>query len=200
MYPASKQTKASLILAMEVVMLLAVLIFSHNAFAYNLFGGRWPNQPHRGCCAQLSLYYSSGLKSYDKTGWQNGQNAWNASSANIVYLTTTDTSNPIYLQDGYYNNVSWDGVTYLYPCNSCTYSTANVVMNWYFTGRYSSVGSYSTGEIQSVAAHELGHLLGLAHNNLSSCVLMNGFTDQRWVQCQIKTPQSDDANGVNALY
>lgn len=169
------------------------LVGGGDALAYNLLGGRWQNSPTSGCCLSLRVAFQPGLTSYDPQGWSDGMNAWSYSAANLSYG-----------QVGFYqpadvaaydeNNSadSWDGLTVLYPCNTCTYTAADVYLNAYFTH------AYPRGEIQAVSAHELGHVPGLAHN--TGCVLMNPYTSERWGTCGVNTPQSDDINGVNALY
>jgi hypothetical protein len=159
-------------------------------FAYNLEGPTWGNQPSPGtCCASLGFNLST-TYSVDNSGWPNGQTAWDDSPALIVY--GKNGSSLISLRDTYNSGVSWDGLTqYSYNIfNNFTSSTGT--LNYYYTS------GYSTGEIESVATHELGHVAGLAHSN--GCVIMVGDTYTRWTSCGIDTPQTDDDNGINAMY
>jgi hypothetical protein len=181
-------------LAIALIVGLAVLVLQvYPASAYHLLGGRWPNQPYSGCCANIYITYSgSFISSADRTGWDNGRFAWNNTASANIFFWTTSSCCTIVAYDTNDTSTDSDGWTTLYPCGSCTYNYADLYLNYAFTKNYSSA------EIQSVAAHELGHLAGLDHS--SGCVLMNGSTATRWGSCGINLPQTDDVNGVNALY
>lgn len=182
------KTVRMLFLALFFGVTLSILL-SQIALAYHLFGGRWPNQT---CC--LALYtYTTAHQSYNRTALTNGSSVWNNSSAHYTLISTSNSSSAqVTLNDVLDTSVSWDGIAYLGPCNSCTYSGASVFLNTYYTS------GYTDDQRQSVAAHELGHVAGLAHTD--GCVLMTPSTFNRWGICHIKTPQQDDINGVNAQY
>jgi predicted Zn-dependent protease len=132
------------------------------------------------------------MQAYDSTGWDNGIHGWNVSPANIVYTKATPAN--ITVTDTYNSGVTWDGLTSLAPCLSCSpYTSATAWLNSYFTR------NYSPGAIQSVTTHELGHIAGLAH--VTNCAIMVADTSTRYYNvCGIWTPQTDDVNGINALY
>lgn len=176
-------------LVVAVVVVLASLL-PISVLAYNLEGPTWGNQPSPGtCCASLG-YNLSTTYSVDNSGWLNGAGAWNNSPALIVY--SNNGSSLISLRDTYNSSVTWDGLTqYNYNIFNNFTSSTGTLNNYYTSG-------YSTGEIQSVATHELGHVAGLAHS--SGCVIMVGDTYTRWVSCGIDTPQTDDDNGIDAMY
>ena len=72
----------------------------------------------------------------------------------------------------------------------------------YFTSmsawlNYHWIKSYPLSKSQGVAAHELGHIAGLDHTN--RCVLMVPNSPAR-ASCGISTPQTDDRNGIAAMF
>lgn len=111
------------------------------------------------------------------------------------------TSNPqaaqIVMQ--FYNSRSAnDGITYI-TGGGIYLASATSEVNAYWTD------TYSAAESQSVTAHELGHSLGLDHtnSNTTSCsftFLMFYATSQRWGQCGVNTPTSDEITGINNEY
>lgn len=162
------------------------------AFAYVLLGGRWPNQPTSGCCASLGVVVAGPMMGHDMEAWSDGLSAWNNSPANIIYNSVGFGQSSILATDTSNSSVTWDGIATLNPCLSCTYSSANLLLNNHYTR------NYSLAQTQAVAAHELGHLAGLDHAD--GCVLMNPYTNQRWNTCGVNQPTNDDVDGVNALY
>jgi hypothetical protein len=189
--PSLKRIRLTAFLASIAGMTLAGF-FSQNAAAYNLEGPRWSGQPTSGCCAHLYLQYAAALYPGDSTVYDNGRFAWNnTASANIFFYTASSSS--IYATDQNNSSASWDGrTTYTYSGGYFTHAT--VELNYY----YFSTLNYPAEKKQGVAAHELGHVAGLAHT--SGCVLMTPYSDTRWDTCGIKTPQTDDVNGLNSLY
>lgn len=181
---------------------VALFISSTNIVqAYNLLGGRWSGQPGAHiCCANFNVQLLTPMSSKGLAGWQNANSTWNSSVANVIVNSTSSAV----ISEGEFDFGTnsdgcdgCDGITFLNPCNNCTYTSASLYVNTFYT----SQSQYTTAVMQAVTAHELGHLFGLAHSN--GCVLMNPFTfgtGSRWDGCGINTPQSDDTNGVNAQY
>lgn len=161
------------------------------AYAYTLEGPIWASQPPPGtCCATLYTNVTSS-ESVDTTGWSDARNAWNSSPAFIDFYVSSTTH--ITTSDTYNSSVRWDGLTTYYSSTGKYFDWATAELNYYYTQ------NYSRREIQSVAAHELGHVAGLGDLS-SGCILMNLYTAVRWGQCGVNTPQSDDVNGIDALY
>lgn len=125
---------------------------------------------------------------YDTTAYSDAISAWNYSPAYIVF-----TSNPgmVYATDAYNSGTSLDGWTN-YGSSNNYFTWANTYLNYYYTV------NYPPEKIQGIAVHELGHSVGLAH--ASGCVIMVASSYTRWNICGIDTPQTDDDNGIDALY
>lgn len=166
------------------------VLLAQNAFAYHLEGFTWANQPApHNCCANLNVQFAGIHYSSDYTVWDNGMNAWTNSPAYIVYHVVSSSS--ITLYDESNSNVSWDGLTYENDFLG-HFVNEQGYLNYYY------VKNYSADEAQGVSNHELGHVAGLAHTN--GCVIMTPDTSTRWDQCGIDTPQTDDDNGIDAMY
>jgi len=185
-----------LITAATLLMLCVPFLESDSAYAYNLYGFKWPGQPAPGtCCANITYVKTSGQYLWDSQGWDDGVNAWNNSVAPVLYNRAGSAN--LTLSEVNYTNVSWDGLSDIHA-NGQYISYATSWLNAYHTQPYVATRQ----QVQSVAAHELGHDLGLAHNTVG-CQLMLPYTSDRWSAwggCRANTPQPDDISGANALY
>lgn len=168
-----------------------------SASTYSLNGSYWPNN--------LSIrYIKDSMTSKDSAGFSNALTAWNGSAAPI-YFQTASSGNHVELWDendggntivGY----SWENTT----SNGCNANGKTVYITYYaaaYLNTYYTNGSNytSNGAIQAAAAHELGHTVGLGHDS-STYALMYISLDVYWFQHGIKTPQSSDISGTNAIY
>ena len=184
------------ILIATLLILCTSFLRSDSAYAYVLYGFKWPGQPAPGvCCAHISYAKTSGQYLWDSQGWDDGVSAWNASPALVIFNQAGSAN--LTLAEANYSNVSWDGLSNINAMGtSISYATS--WLNAFYTQPYNATRS----QVQSIAAHELGHDLGLDHNSVG-CQLMLRYTSDRWKVwggCKVNTPQQDDINGVNSLY
>lgn len=132
------------------------------------------------------------------TAFNNAVSSWSNDGYADAWFTSSCSNPQEELISGDQGNVGWDGETVYYStlqhtCNGWTEEFAtDSELNTYYTSGYSS------GERQSVAGHELGHVLGLGHS--TAYAIMIADTPTRWGTDGIDTPQTDDNNGVNAIY
>lgn len=176
---------AALLLA-AATMVLTIGVRAPAAYAWASEGCKW---------SSATVYYTNDLKS-------------TSSYHSLVGTAASDwtaTPTPIYVYEGgpnwdiaAYNegNSGYDGTT-SWSCNSSHHFT-NVLSYWntYLTNGYST-----NGRVQ-VMVHEMGHGLGLAHAGSSSCSgqPIMYYSSDRYFVCNHIRPQTDDINGINALY
>lgn len=180
-------------LAAPVLLATALMLYaSEAALAYNLEGPIWANQPSPGtCCAYFYVYNTNSWHGSDYQDMGQAISNWSNSIAPI-YMYWTSGSKLITAQDTINSGVSWDGITYYQTNIFNKFTGAQVYLNFYYTQ------SYPAGKTIGIGVHELGHALGLAH--ASGCVIMVADSYDRWDVCGIEWPQSDDTNGIWAMY
>jgi hypothetical protein len=169
------------------------VVVPSNASAYSLEGLRWPGQPTSGCCANLTVEYTSVSQSYDSTGYFEGFINWENWAGSGANVNITSVSSSRWTADDTSNSgVTWDGLTFLSPQLGGTYFNACAMhLNYWYTAWYSAE------ELAALAAHEIGHCLGLA--DVNTCALMEESTPVRQF-CETYGPTPDDVAGVNAQY
>lgn len=123
-----------------------------------------------------------------QTGFQNAISDWNSSQDKKRFRNSGSTASGA-LDSYSMNDYVEFGYTYLVYNEDTKCVTAWVSkINKYFAATHEEIFA------RSVGGHELGHTLGLDHTN--NPALMNSERD-RWT---IYRPQTDDINGINALY
>lgn len=132
----------------------------------------------------------------DQTAYLNGKSTWNTATV-IAFVSSghVDTEE-VGLTSVNNNGVQWDGLTTTFFNGNGIITYATVRLNDFYTN------GYTAGKRQSVAAHELGHTLGLGDVS-GGAELMNGKTcgtSSRWCSFFINAPETDDINGINAIY
>lgn len=175
--------------AMVCAISFSLVMFTTNqAYAYHLEPARWNGQPAPGtCCAHVTVGKEA-THAMSLTAWSNGIAAWNNSPALILF--DQPSSYKVGLADIDDAGNSSDGLTtYYYLFGYFTSMSAWLNYHW--------IESYPLSKSQGGAAHELGHIAGLDHTN--GCVLMVPDSPTR-ASCGISTPQTDDRNGIAAMY
>ena len=121
-----------------------------------------------------------------RNGWESANAAWKSASS-FNFTVSSSSSNIL--------NSWFESSTTKYGRMTTTYntSTKRVVK---FVGEMNAGNSNisKTNVAKSVGVYELGHAIGIGHNSGTS--IMNSGRDRT----KMHVPQTDDKNGVNAIY
>lgn len=165
---------------MLLLFVLCFSIFQSTASAYNLTGWRFAGTSF--------ISYKWGASLTDgviKTGWTNAASAWRTSTAdNIRFYYDSNSVN--------YLTRFTDADSNYYGKMITTYNSNKIVTK--FEGFENDNAVKLSSVAKSTGVHELGHALGLDH--VSGTSIMNSSRDRT----KITTPQTDDLNGVKAIY
>ena len=177
--------------------------------AYTLMGPKWPQS---GATFYVDIPGSGGLWN---TAFETAMNRWNAATPyfqfSIVHESWDPCSNPSSgtvrngakfdtMDCGVAFGASTLAVTHIWSSGDSIVQSG-VVFNstkvWdVYSGPYQGGGHAGVQDFARVAVHELGHSLGLGHENSLPSIMASAVV----VGSTIEVPQTDDVNGVQALY
>lgn len=164
---------------------------STSAGAYQLTGYRQWN-------SKIYYYYDNWIGTKAQYAFDSAAAAWRTKTtkATIEHCSANpNTGYDVYVLVDDQPNVAWDAKTSgptigtYYDGLMVTFNTAKPTWN-------------DSGALKSAAVHELGHIFGLNENGTTKTI-MNYKTygeNSRYETYRLTTPQTDDVNGVNAIY
>ena len=177
--------------------------------AYTLSGPKWPQS---GATFYVDITGSGGLWN---TGFETAMSRWNAATPYFQFSIVNQFWDPCSNPNGgtVRNGAKFDtmdcGVAFGASTLAVTHTWSSggtivqsgVVFNstktWdVYSGPYQGGGHAGVQDFARVAVHELGHSLGLGHENSLPSIMASAVV----VGSTIEVPQTDDVNGVQALY
>ena len=164
------------------------ITLSMSAGAYVLLGTH-----HKS--STIYYYYDNWIGANASNAVVSAVNAWRAKTTQATLKPATTTSGyTVYISVGNYDT-GWDGLTVSNVVGN-EVESQTVIFNM-------TRKAWNDPEaLKSVAGHEFGHVFGIGDQH-GARVIMNDFTygdNSRYATYKITTPQTDDVNGVNAIY
>ncbi len=191
------------------IIIVSMLVFlCGKASAYCIFGSGCP-QSGTGWPGDTATFHSNGFRGSNSSfnsAFIEALNQWNGLS-NFSFSSINAAADPQHCAPnstrGWEFNSHFCGSSFgsstiavsIFWWNSFTDELvdADIILNNAFTWDVHN-GSGPNIDSRRIATHELGHALGLAHDN-TFAALMNTTYSQ-----SIETPQTDDINGLRAIY
>ena len=158
---------------------LGFAIVAASANAYTKENCYWP-RVERG----QSIPWTSYATGPDQSATFAAKDAWNNTPTKVLI---SGSGTYIQIHNGNYGNTGWYGQTYF----TCSSGVFQAPVDSYINDYYGTSGNH----LQAVVGHEFGHALGLGHS--SDC---NALMYTYPYTCGVYTPQTDDVNGLNAVY
>ena len=191
------------------LILILVCTLPSMVAAYTLSGPKWPQS---GATFYVDITGSGGLFN---TGFETAISRWNAATPYFQFSTVRQFGDPCSNPNGgtIRNGVKFDtmdcGVAFGASTLAVTHTWSsggsilqsgmvfNSTKTWdVYSGPYQGGSHAGVQDFARVAVHELGHSLGLSHENSLQSIMASAFV----VGSTIEVPQTDDVNGVQALY
>lgn len=128
---------------------------------------------------------------------RNGIAAWNNASSLVDYNTEQTTSaTDLDFFVGNHGNVDWCGYTFYIDSSGLYINYGGYPnQNWYRNEvkiQDPPISGCPAFSKKGTGAHEMGHAMGLKHSSVSGALMFSPTPTD--------TPQTDDINGIDALY
>lgn len=187
---------------LRILSLIAFLLLSAAANAYELNSSKWPQPSTTMYLGDLNGTSSNGASwrsAFNEAAdsWSDNSNFnFSFSNSQVPDCSQVDTRNYI----GFSSSVcddAWGGATLAVTMSASfsdgTLAKSDILFNSHLSWDVHHGASSNPHDFRRVAVHELGHALGLGHEGSAVAIMAP-------IEGSIETPTTDDLNGVTALY
>lgn len=178
------------LITLFTLFLVLFIVFTPNVYAYNLLGYKWNKSSVLGF-ASVTYKWGDNLTisgSVIRTGFENAIKDWNSAQNHVVFSHNSNSSNT--LNSYYVASTGEYGYCY-YEATGSTFTLFEAYVN------AGNSNITKTNVARFVANHELGHAIGLNDVSSGIAIMQNSKHPH---ELSYFIPQTDDKNGVNALY